>query len=423
VIGDTREARRTCAVLTSLGHDVRHLEAPTDHRLAAVLTPDVASLNVLLHSDTSVLRYCLAAEQLRPGLQMYVAVFDRTISSHLTRTVPNCQVLSPADVAVPYLVAACLDDRAAAIVRTGPRTWESRVRGEDSGPDFAVSARVRAVGVVGRVLGQLRSHDSGSRILLTGLFGLLALLVLDTSLGVTVLHETWIGSLHAAVRTVATVGPVLLEPDTGWYALFSSVAMLLAIGFTAMFTAGIVEHLLSGRFVGLAGRRVLPRRGHVVVVGMGQVGIRLAQELRDMGVAVVGVDRDPRTVNLPSARSHNIPVHVGDAGRLRVLRRLRVDRAIALCAVASDELDNVAVAAAARSLAPGLRIVIRAGNHNAIVETQSLRSLGTTCDVTGLTIDYLMASLLRTVPLVEAGDDAGEPAAANRVSVDHGCWH
>ena len=47
--------------------------------------------------------------------------------------------------------------------------------------------------------------------------------------------------------------------------------MLSTIALTAMFTAGIVEHLLSGRLIGLWGRRVLPQRGHVVALGPGKL--------------------------------------------------------------------------------------------------------------------------------------------------------
>ena len=64
--------------------------------------------------------------------------------------------------------------------------------------------------------------------------------------------------------------------------------MLVTVVFTAMFTAGVVDRLLGPRLVGLVGPRALPRTGHVVVVGMGQVGLRLCAELRDLGVAVVG---------------------------------------------------------------------------------------------------------------------------------------
>ena len=79
------------------------------------------------------------------------------------------------------------------------------------------------------------------------------------------------------------------------------------------FTAGTVEHLLSGRYVGLVGRRVMPRSGHVVVVGLGQVGFRLCQELRAQGLAVIALERSTDCPNLPLARAADIPVLLGTA--------------------------------------------------------------------------------------------------------------
>jgi Trk K+ transport system NAD-binding subunit len=183
--------------------------------------------------------------------------------------------------------------------------------------------------------------------------------------------------------------------------------VLVTIGLTAMFTAGIVEHLLSGRYVGLVGRRVLPQRGHVVVVGMGQVGVRLAAELKALGLGVVGIERDISAPNLVTARALGIPVHVGDAARRRVLRRVHADRAVALCAAGSDELDNVAVAVTARAVSPTLRVVLRAGNHDVIAETQSLFRIGTVCDVTGLTACYVVHSLLDQAPAAVFSQESG----------------
>ena len=51
--------------------------------------------------------------------------------------------------------------------------------------------------------------------------------------------------------------------------------MLLALGFTAVLTAGLVNRLLDPRLTGAGGRSAVPRRDHVVVVGLGQVGQRL----------------------------------------------------------------------------------------------------------------------------------------------------
>ncbi|MFN8146732.1 MAG: NAD-binding protein [Candidatus Nanopelagicales bacterium] len=427
LIGTTPEATRTCAALTSRGADVVHLDSPSDVQLSDALQGHVTSVVVLLHDDTQALRYCLAAEHLRPGIPMVAALFDKTASAALVAAVPNCRVTSPADVASPSLTAACLPGGAAAICST-PSGWSEFRPGAVQGEPYRLPRALRTRARAGVLLGQLRPHDSGSTILLAGLVGIALLLTIDTVLGVTVLHEPFVDALNAAVRTVATVGPAPVDDAPGGYLLFASVAMLLTIGLTAMFTAGIVEHLLSGRMIGLVGRRVLPQRGHVVVVGMGQVGLRLAAELRQLGVAVTGIDRDPRAPNLRTARALGIPVLIGDGSRRRILTRVRVDRAIALCAVGSDELDNVAVAVTARAVAPELTVVLRAGNHDVIEETRSLFRIGTVCDVTELTSAYVVSCVAGDRPVVVVSDGDGtcvrsEGSAIEVPTGDTSCPH
>ncbi len=399
LIGTTQEATRTCAALTARGAEVVHLDSPSDAQLAHALRGDVTSLVVLLHDDTQALRYCLAAEHVRPGIPIVAALFDKTASAALVAAVPNCRVTSPADVASPALTAACLPGDAAAI-RSTDSGWVAYPPDLAEGRAYRLPRALRTEARAGVLLGQLRPHDSGSTILLTGLAGIALLLVVDTVLGLTVLHEPFVEAFHAAVRTVATVGPVPVDDAPTGYLLFASLAMLLTIGLTAMFTAGIVEHLLSGRLIGLVGRRVLPQRGHVVVVGMGQVGLRLAAELKQLGLAVTGIDRDSRAPNLRTARALGIPVLIGDGSRRRILARARVDRALALCAVGSDELDNVAVAVTARAVAPELTVVLRAGNHDVIAETTSLFRIGTVCDVTDLTSAYVVSCVAGDRPVV-----------------------
>ena len=58
---------------------------------------------------------------------------------------------------------------------------------------------------------------------------------------------------------------------------------------------------------GLFGRRAVPRRDHVVVVGMGQVGLRLCMLLRDVGVGVVAVDDREEGENVGLARELGLP--------------------------------------------------------------------------------------------------------------------
>lgn len=423
IIGDTSIAGRACVKLSAVDQPVRHLRRPGDAALhEAVTDPGVRGVAVLLHDDIAAARYVLAVEHLRPRIPIFVAVFDRTTAHQLRQVVPNVTVTSPADVALPTLMGALLGDRVVAI---GPdpaddSTWWRTPEGGSSqrvavlrdGADlqvtpFHIPDGLRRRGLIGRLQGQFRPHDGNSAILLTGLLGMAAILVLDTVLSAAVLHKGFLDSLVEAVAVLSTVGPAPHAEGHPWYQVFAVIAMLSAIIFLAVFTAGTVEHLLSGRHVGLFGRRVLPHSGHVVVVGLGQVGLRLCQELRSQGIAVAALERDSRGRNLPIARAAGIPVLIGDGGMRRVQQRLHVESCLAVAAVASDDLDNIAVSITARALAPGVPVVMRAGNDGAIAETASLFRIGSVVDVNGLTVSAVAdwASGDEPVFLADAGPD------------------
>ena len=395
VIGDTHVARRVCASLTQRGGEVLHLVAPGDEDLRNAMSRRPRGVAVLLHDDVAALRYALAAAHIDPTAELVVTIFDQTVAEQLVRLLPHCHVTSPAQLAAASLVASCLVPEALAIRRTTEGATALRRTGESlTETTWALGRRARWHARVGRVAGQLRPHDTGSRILFAGLAGLLAVLLGDWAWLTLVAGHSSAGAFHEAARVVATVGPASAEGEPARYLLVSALAMLVTFVLTATFTAGLVDRLLGPRLVGLVGTRALPRSGHVVVVGLGQVGLRLCQELQRLGVAVVGVERDPQAPNLRLARTLGVPVIVAHGGDRAVLKRLRLDRAHALAAVGSDDLDNIAVAVAAHGVAPGTRVVLRAGEHEAIAETRSLLPLGTTRDVTALSATYVVARLL-----------------------------
>ena len=141
-----------------------------------------------------------------------------------------------------------------------------------------------------------------------------------------------------------------------------------------------------------------------MIAGMGQVGLRLAQELRAIGVAVVGIERHADAAGLPLARDLGIPVVIGDASSRRVLRRAGLSGAVALVAAGSDERDNIAVAISARAVADELLVVIRAGADDAIDETTSLFHIGSVVDVNGLTAAFVVESMIRAAPYAVVGE-------------------
>jgi Trk K+ transport system NAD-binding subunit len=382
VIGQADVGRRACSLLQQSGAAVTHLDEPPDTQLRAALADDIDGVAVMLHDDIKALRYGLVVHRIRPDARLYVAMFDQTARNQLQRVVPDCTVLSPASISVPTMVAAVL--------------------GQPEGSTYSSAsapADLRRRGLLGRLAGQLRAYDSGTGVLIAGILGLLGVITIETVIGLT--HNGILRALYDATRTTATISAPEL-PD-GWILAWATLAALLVMAFTAMFAAGLVNYLLSGRHVSLMGKRVVPRSGHVIVVGMGQVGLRLAQELRAMGFAVLGVEQDPGARLLPIARQALIPVLIGDASSRSLLNRARVEHCIALVAAGSLDRDNIAVAVSALALNPQARVILRAGTDDAIEETRSLFHIGSVVDVNGLTAAFVAQALIGAPAAIQAG--------------------
>ncbi len=382
VIGDLEVARLTCSLLTRQGMRVTHLLAPSEVELAPAMAPDVSGVAVLVRRDVNALRYVLLTEHLSPGVPITATVFDRTVAGQLARAVPNCEVTSPADVAAPAVAARCLGSSLVS-VRTptadgGPIVYRTSGTGEPAVEPWVMPSRLRRMLQRPRVgLG-----DATARMMLLGAGGLSAILVLDWVIGVLLLHQRVIETFFAAARVLATVGPAGTDGHLPqWYLVVSALLMLLAVVFTALFTAGLIDWFASARTVGLVGRRTLPRRHHVVVVGLGQVGLRVALTLKGLGVPLVGIERDADAANVRLARDAGIPVLIGHAEDEAVHRRVSLSRARAVAAMGSDDLDNIEVVIAALATAPDARMVLRAGEGDVIAETRSLFAIGDVIDV------------------------------------------
>jgi hypothetical protein len=132
---------------------------------------------------------------------------------------------------------------------------------------------------------------------------------LDTIVGLQ--HANFLRALYDATRTTATISAPD-SPDEPWMLIWATFAALAVLVFTAMFAAGIVNYLLSGRHVALSAAVVSPAFGHVIIVGMGQVGLRLAEELKHSG-SPSSESKQPAGTLLAARTSLSIPVIIGDA--------------------------------------------------------------------------------------------------------------
>ena len=111
---------------------------------------------------------------------------------------------------------------------------------------------------------------------------------------------------------------------------------------TAIVFALVTQLLVSRRIERSFGqRRVGAMRGHVVVVGLGTVGLEVVEQLVAAGRRVVVIDRDEAGRHHARARALDVPVVVGDATDTAVLDGANLAGAVAVAVLTSDDLVNV----------------------------------------------------------------------------------
>lgn len=97
---------------------------------------------------------------------------------------------------------------------------------------------------------------------------------------------------------------------------------------------------------------------HVIIAGWGISGQELGRALRTAGIPYLVVDLNPRTVR--EARADHVPIAYGDVTSADVLEHLGIHRARMMVVVINDQDAAERAVRAARRMAPGLPILVRA---------------------------------------------------------------
>ena len=380
LLGEGDLADETEAALDAAGAEVRRLEDPGHEALRDALQDGADAVAVVSRDDGWPLRAALLVRHLDADVPIVATIFDTTAGAQLEEEIGNCTITSLAEIVAPTLAGPCVDEGLAALLIEGDGPVGLRCSGgEVSTGDLPAPRAKRARALITAVL---KPFDRSAALVFFGAVGLLLVLVIETLSASAVLDQNIIDAFYGSVKTLVTVDPnPEVQNGPKWFKVVVSLIMLIALIFAAAFTGGLVERLVGRNLTGLLGRRAVPRSDHVVVVGLGQVGLRLCELLRKAGYSVVAVDDQEDGENVGHARRLGLPVVIGRGADPSLLARLSLEHAMAVAAVTADDYQNIRVALAARAHAPGVRLVLRAGSNATGGETQSLQRLGEVRDV------------------------------------------
>jgi voltage-gated potassium channel Kch len=124
------------------------------------------------------------------------------------------------------------------------------------------------------------------------------------------------------------------------------VARFLAPAVTVSAAAVAALVLLRSTLEGLRPRRW---RGHAIVCGLGQRGVRIVEELLKGGYKVAAIELDDENARAPGIREAGCSVLVGDATDPVVLCKAGIGQAAYLVAVCSEDEVNAEIAIRART--------------------------------------------------------------------------
>jgi Trk K+ transport system NAD-binding subunit len=160
-----------------------------------------------------------------------------------------------------------------------------------------------------------------------------------------------LSAAYFAVETVTTVGygDFSFRGQDPWLMVGAISLMLLGATFVAVFFATLTNMIVSRRLEESLGRqRIIGLSGHVIVIGLGSVGIRVIQRLVSAGREVVAVDKDESNRHLGQLRALEVPVIIADATLPETLEAVSLPNAAAVAVVTSDDLANLETGLAVR---------------------------------------------------------------------------
>ncbi|MBL8091773.1 MAG: NAD-binding protein [Anaerolineales bacterium] len=100
-------------------------------------------------------------------------------------------------------------------------------------------------------------------------------------------------------------------------------------------------------------------KNHIILIGLGHLGYRVALKLHEMGESIAAIELDPNGAAVNTVRLWGIPVIHEDATRPTTLEAVNVKTARAIIMASQNDAMNLQIALKARSLNPNIQVVIR----------------------------------------------------------------
>ncbi|HSV13155.1 MAG TPA: NAD-binding protein [Tepidisphaeraceae bacterium] len=157
-------------------------------------------------------------------------------------------------------------------------------------------------------------------------------------------------------------------------------------------------------------------RDHVILCGLGRLGIRVLEQLVTAGVAVVALEKDPLSAFIDQARTMGVPVLLRDMKEDQALIDAGIVYADAIISCSNDDMANLEVALDARRMNPKIRVVLRMFEQAVASKIAGALTIDAAFSASSLAAPVVAAMSLKT-KVLSTMMIAGVPHVAAEVTV------
>jgi len=170
-----------------------------------------------------------------------------------------------------------------------------------------------------------------------------------------------LGEAMFAILAATVLQPISEFPKSIVLQLFHFIMPIIGIVFLAQgltdFGVLLFNRKSRGKEWEMAVASVMNQ--HIVLVGLGHLGYRVAQKLHEMGENVVALEITLGTHTTAAAREMGIPVIQADARHPGSLESANIKEARTIILASQNDAMNLQIALKARGLNPDIQVVIR----------------------------------------------------------------
>jgi voltage-gated potassium channel Kch len=191
--------------------------------------------------------------------------------------------------------------------------------------------------------------------------GLMLVVLIATAYFHTKLLLSWQDALYFVITTLTTTGygDYSLKEASFAAKLAGMLVMLSGASLFAILFALVTDWIFRARLDFMMGRRKVGLVGHLIVCGVGDVGVRVVENLLLAGAKVVVIERDPDHRFNHRIRDLGASLILADATLEETLIMSGVKQARAIICATDSDMHNLEIGLNARALQPDIRTVLR----------------------------------------------------------------